>query len=105
LKGNFLRVEAKHMTKSNLKRGAVVLLLIAGLTTLNGDKALQLHASPPQQCSKAILLGGNGAGTTGLISSFSNPYDLNMGTFVPFLEAVRFVRWGLGGSPRPIAIA
>src|SRR2546430_899991 len=43
--------------KTNLKRGTVVLLVIAGLTALNGSKAFRLHAES-QVCTNAILLGG-----------------------------------------------
>ena len=81
--------------KTNLKRGTVVLLVIAGLTALNGSKAFRLHAEP-QVCTNAILLGGYGAGTTGLINSSSNPNDVTIPTFVPFAEAVHFVFDGHG---------
>ena len=76
--------------KTNLQRAAVVLLVIAGLTALIGSKAFKLHADS-QVCTNAILRGGYGAGTTGLINSSSNPNDVTIPTFVPFVEAVHFV--------------
>ena len=81
--------------KTNLQRAAVVLLVIAGLTALNGSKAFKLHADS-QVCTNAILRGGYGAGTTGLINSSSNPNDVTIPTFVPFVEAVHFVFDGNG---------
>lgn len=86
--------------KSTLKRATTVLLVIAGLTALTGSKALNVHATTPA-CSNAILRGGYGAGTTGLINNSSNPNDVTIGTFVPFAEAVHFVfdgRGNLSGS-------
>src|ERR1700730_12846199 len=81
--------------KTNLQRAAVVLLVIAGLTALIGSKTFKLHADS-QVCSPAILRGGYGAGTTGLINNSSDPNDFTVGTFVPFAEAVHFVFDGLG---------
>src|SRR6266853_456286 len=81
--------------KTNLQRSAVVLLMIAGLTALIGSKAFKLHADS-QVCTNAILRGGYGAGTTGLINSSSNPNDVTIPTFVPFVEAVHFVFYGSG---------
>src|SRR3981081_781607 len=81
--------------KTNLKRAAVVLLVIAGLTVLNGSKAFRLHAAS-EVCTNAILRGGYGAGTTGLINSSSNPNDVTIPTFVPFAEAVHFIFDGGG---------
>jgi hypothetical protein len=81
--------------KNNMQRAAAVFLVIAGLTALNQSKTFQLHANP-QACSASILLGGYGAGTTGLINNSSDPNDFTIGTFVPFAEAVRFVFDGGG---------
>src|SRR3979411_1682017 len=88
------REEEKKM-KTNLKRATVVLLAIAGLTALNGSKAFRLHADS-QVCTSAILRGGYGAGTAGLINSSSNANDITIPTFVPFAEAVHFVFDGRG---------
>ena len=79
----------------NLKRATTVLLVIAGLTALIGSKAWKLHATTPA-CSNAILRGGYGAGTTGLINISSNPNDIKIKTFVPFAEAVHFLFDGHG---------
>jgi hypothetical protein len=81
--------------KTNMQRAAVVLLVIAGLTALNGSKDLKLHAHS-QACTNAILRGGYGAGTTGLINSSSNSNDVTIPTFVPFVEAVHFIFDGNG---------
>lgn len=81
--------------KTNIKRSAVVLLVIAGFAALTGSMTIKLHANP-QVCTAAILRGGYGAGTTGLINSSSNPNDITIGTFVPFAEAVHFVFDGQG---------
>jgi hypothetical protein len=81
--------------KTNLKRATVMLLVIGGLTALNGSKAFRLNADS-QVCSNAILRGGYGAGTTGLINSSGNPNDVTIPTFVPFVEAVHFVFDGQG---------
>jgi hypothetical protein len=78
-----------------LKHAATVLLVIAGLTALTGSKAWTLHATTPA-CSNAILRGGYGAGTTGLINTSSNPNDIRIKTFVPFAEAVYFLFDGNG---------
>ena len=81
--------------KTNWKRATVMLLVIAGLTALNGSKAFRLHADS-EVCTNAILHGGYGAGTAGLINSSSNPNDVTIPTFVPFAEAVHFVFDGHG---------
>jgi hypothetical protein len=81
--------------KTNLKCATLVLLVIAGLTALSGSKAFRLHADS-QVCTSAILRGGYGAGTTGLINSSSNANDITIPTFVPFAEAVHFVFDGRG---------
>ena len=81
--------------KTNLRRAAVVLLVTAALTALNGGKAFRLHAES-QVCTDAILRGGYGAGTTGLINSSSNSNDITIPTFVPFVEAVHFIFDGNG---------
>jgi hypothetical protein len=81
--------------KTNLKRAAMVLLVMAALAALTGSKAFNLHANP-QACTTAILQGGYGAGTTGLINSSGDPNDIRIGTFVPFAEAVYFLFDGHG---------
>jgi len=81
--------------KTNLKRATVVLLVIAGLTALNGSQAFRLHADS-QICTNAILRGGYGAGSAGLINSSGNPNDVTIPTFVPFAEAVHFAFDGRG---------
>ena len=81
--------------KTNMQRAAVVLLMIAALTALTGSKAFRLHADS-SACTNAILRGGYGAGTTGLINSSSNSNDVTIPTFVPFAEAVHFVFDGNG---------
>jgi hypothetical protein len=81
--------------KTSSQRGTLVIFLIAGLVALNGSKSFNLHAAS-QDCTAAILQGGYGAGTTGLINSSSNPNDVTIPTFVPFAEAVHFVFDGHG---------
>ena len=81
--------------KTNMKRATTVLLVIAGLTALTGSKAFKLQANPPA-CTTAILQGGYGAGTSGLINSSGNPNDIRIRTFVPFAEAVYFAFDGHG---------
>jgi hypothetical protein len=81
--------------KTNLKRSATVLLVMAGLAALTGSNAIKLHANP-QACTTAILRGGYGAGTTGLINTSGNPNDIRIRTFVPFAEAVYFLFDGNG---------
>ena len=83
---------------TNLKRATALLLVIVGLAALTGSKAFKLHANP-QACTTAILQGGYGAGTTGLINISSNPNDIKIKTFVPFAEAVYFLFDG-HGNPR-----
>jgi hypothetical protein len=80
---------------TNLKRATALLLVIVGLAALTGSKAFKLHANP-QACTTAILQGGYGAGTTGLINISSNPNDIKIKTFVPFAEAVYFLFDGHG---------
>jgi hypothetical protein len=80
---------------TNLKHATALLLVIAGLAALTGSKAFKLHANP-QACTTAILQGGYGAGTTGLINISSNPNDIKIKTFVPFAEAVYFLFDGHG---------
>jgi hypothetical protein len=84
------------MTKINVKRAGAVVLAIAGCLTLGRSKTLSLHAAESHGCTNAILRGGYGAGTTGLINNSSNPNDITIPTFVPFAEAVRFVFDGAG---------
>lgn len=81
--------------KTYLKRLAVLLLVVAGLAALTGSKAFKLHANP-QGCSTAILRGGYGAGTTGLINTSGNPNDIRIKTFAPFAEAAYFLFDGQG---------
>jgi hypothetical protein len=82
--------------KTNMQRTALVLLVIAGMVALNGTKGFTLHADS-QVCTPAILRGGYGTGTTGLINSSSNVNnDVTIPTFVPFAEAVHFVFDGNG---------
>jgi hypothetical protein len=81
--------------KTDLKRSTVVLLVMAGLAALTGSNAFKLHANP-QACTTAILRGGYGAGTTGLINTSANPNDIRIRTFVPFAEAVYFLFDGNG---------
>jgi hypothetical protein len=81
--------------KTNGHRAVMGLLVIAGLIALNASKTFRLHADS-QVCTAAILRGGYGAGTTGLINSSSNSNDITIGTFVPFAEAVHFVFDGKG---------
>jgi hypothetical protein len=88
--------EYKEKTmKTSLQRAALVVFVIAGLVALNGSKSFRLHAAS-QVCTAAILQGGYGAGTTGLINSSSNSNDVTIPTFVPFAEAVHFVFDGHG---------
>ena len=81
--------------KTNLKRAAMALLVMAGLAALTGSKAFNLHANP-QACTTTILQGGYGAGTTGLINTSGNPNDIRIRTFAPFAEAVYFLFDGHG---------
>jgi hypothetical protein len=81
--------------KANARCVALVLLVVAGAIALNGSKGFKLHASS-QDCSVAILRGGYGTATTGLINSSGNPNDVTIPTFVPFVEAVHFVFNGDG---------
>jgi hypothetical protein len=81
--------------KTTLKRTTAVLVVIAGLATLTGSSSFRLHANP-QACSIAILQGGYGAGTTGLINISPNPNDIKIETFVPFAEAAHFLFDGHG---------
>jgi hypothetical protein len=81
--------------KTNLKRATVVLLVIAGLTAVNASKGFRLHADSPV-CSNAILRGGYGAGTTGLINTSGNPNDIRIRTFAPFAEAAYMLFDGHG---------
>jgi hypothetical protein len=76
--------------KTNLKRATALFLMMAGLAALTGSKAFKLHANP-QACTTAILRGGYGAGTTGLINISGNPNDIKIKTFVPFAEAAYFL--------------
>jgi hypothetical protein len=87
--------EREKKMKTNLKRASVVLLVIAGLAVLNGSKSFRLHADS-EVCTNAILRGGYGAGTAGLINSSSNSNEVTIPTFVPFGEAVHFVFDGHG---------
>ena len=82
------------MTKINVKRAGAVVLAIASLIALGRSKATNLHAAESHGCTNAILRGGYGAGTTGLINS--NPNDITIPTFVPFAEAVHFIFDGGG---------
>ena len=84
------------MTKINVKRAGAVVLAIASLIALGRSNATNLHAAESHGCTNAILRGGYGAGTTGLINNSSNPNDITIPTFVPFAEAVRFVFDGAG---------
>ena len=81
--------------RTNMQRTSLVLLVIAGIVALHGSKGFTLHADS-QVCTPAILRGGYGAGTTGLINSSSNSDDVTIPTFVPFVEAVHFVFDGNG---------
>ena len=81
--------------KIHLKRVTAVLLVLAGLAVVTGSKASMLQAKP-QACTTAILRGGYGAGTTGLINISNNPNDIKIKTFVPFAEAVYFLFDGDG---------
>jgi hypothetical protein len=81
--------------RTNMQRTALVLVVIAGIVALNGSKGFTLYADS-QVCTPAILRGGYGAGTTGLINSSSNSNDVTIPTFVPFVEAVHFVFDGNG---------
>jgi hypothetical protein len=83
------------MLRINIKRVGAVLFVIAGVITLGNSKTSKLHASS-QGCTNAILKGGYGAGTTGLINSSSNPNDVTIPTFVPFAEAAHFSFDGAG---------
>jgi hypothetical protein len=81
--------------KISMQHAPLVLVMITGLTALTGSKAFKLHADS-SVCTNAILRGGYGAGTTGLINSSSNSNDVTIPTFVPFVEAVHFVFDGNG---------
>ena len=83
------------MLKSNVKRFGAVLFAIACVIAVGNSKTSKLHARG-QGCTNAILKGGYGAGTTGLINSSSNPNDVVITTFVPFAEAVHFIFDGAG---------
>jgi hypothetical protein len=61
--------------KTNLKRATGVLLVIAGLTALNGSRALRLHADS-QVSTNGISRRGCGAATTGLINTPAIPMRL-----------------------------
>src|ERR1017187_9751534 len=84
------------MTRINIRLAGAVVLVIAGCLALGRSKTLSLHAAESHGCTNAILRGGYGAGTTGLINNSSNPNDITIPTFVPFAEAVRFVFDGAG---------
>ncbi len=81
--------------KTDWKRAATALVVVAGLAALTGSKAWKLHATTPA-CSNSILRGGYGAGTTGLANTSGNPNDIRIRTFVPFAEAAYFAFDGHG---------
>jgi hypothetical protein len=84
------------MRKINVKRAGALALAIAGFVAFGRSKAIDLHAEGSHGCTNAILHGGYGAATTGLIDSSTNPNDITLPTFVPFAEAVQFIFDGGG---------
>jgi hypothetical protein len=83
--------------KTYLKRATALLLVMAGLAALSGNKAFKLNANP-QACATAFLQGAYGAGTTGLINTSGNPNDIRIRTFAPFAEAAYFLSMVMGIS-------
>ena len=75
--------------KTYWKYLVVFLVVLAGLPAITGSKAFKLNASPPA-CGSAILRGGYGAGTSGLINTSVDPNALTVPTYVPFAEAAYF---------------
>ena len=84
------------MAKINFQRTGAAVLAVASVIALGRSKTSSLHAEESHGCTNAILRGGYGAGTTGLINSSSNPNDITLPTFVPFAEAVHFRFDGAG---------
>jgi hypothetical protein len=78
------------MTRITINRFVVGVLSLASFLMA---ASRSVHA---EGCNESILKGGYGTATTGLINSSSNPNDIAIGTFVPFVEAVRFVFDGHG---------
>lgn len=84
------------MTRMNINRAGSVVLVIASVVALGRSKTLSLHAAESHGCTNAILSGGYGAATTGLINSSSNTTDITIPTFVSFAEVVHFIFDGGG---------
>lgn len=72
-----------------------VCFVLAGVAVLAGNESFRVHAKTPA-CRVAVLRGGYGAGTTGLINSSSNANDITIPSFVPFAEAAYFLFDGHG---------
>ena len=64
-----------------------VCFVLAGVAVLAGNESFRVHAKSPA-CRAAVLRGGYGAGTTGLINGSSNANDITIPSFVPFAEAL-----------------
>ena len=84
------------MTRMNIKRAGTLVLVIASFVALGRSITLSLNAAESHRCSTALLRGGYGASTTGLINSSSNPNNITIPTFVPFAEVVHFISDGGG---------
>ncbi len=78
------------MTRLTTERFIAVVLSVASFLVATAG------SMRAEQCDESILKGGYGTATTGLINSSANPTDITIGTFVPFVEAVRFVFDGHG---------
>src|SRR3981189_2730079 len=76
----------ENMMKVKLLRAALLLFTVAGLAAVTGSQAFKVQAKTPT-CTVAILRGGYGAGSTGLLNTSSNPNDIRLKTFAPFAEA------------------
>jgi len=81
--------------KVNLSRAALLLFTILGLAAVTGSQAFKVQAKN-RTCTMAILRGGYGAGSNGLVNTSSNPNDIRIKTFAPFAEAAYFFFDGQG---------
>ena len=79
---------------------AALVISAVGATILAKSVLSDAQTEPPA-CTEAILHGGYGAGTTGLINQSSNANDITIPTYIPFAEAVHVLfdgRGNLSGS-------
>jgi len=66
-----------------------------GLVAVTDSQTFKVQAKT-RTCTVAILRGGYGAGSTGLLNTSSNPNDIRLKTFAPFAEAAYFLFDGQG---------